>query len=59
MTRDVSQLLRGWLKAVACCRGSQAQGTWCGTGCGPGGERRRVIAVCAHAACEGEGSDCR
>jgi hypothetical protein len=44
MTLEVSQL-RGWLKAVACCRGSKAGHTWCGAGCGPGGGRPRVSAA--------------
>ena len=37
VTREVSQL-RGWLKADACCRGSQAGHAVRGAaGCGPGG----------------------
>ena len=44
VTREVSQL-SGWLKAVAPCRGAQAQGTLCGAGCGPGGGTRRAAAV--------------
>jgi len=57
VTLDVSQL-RGWLKADACCRGSQAQGARCGAGCGPGeagdGARSRSDRG-LHAAGRGEG----
>ena len=41
VTREVSKL-RGWLKADACCRGSQAGHTRCGAGCGPGGGWRQA-----------------
>ena len=39
VTREVSQL-SGWLKAIACCRGSQAGHTVRGGLCGPGCGRR-------------------
>ena len=55
VTLDVSKLT-GWLNVYAPCRGSQAGRTRCGASCGPGGGRRRAIAV--RAACSG-GHDCR
>ena len=53
VTREMFQL-SGWLKAYACCRGSEGrkQGTRCGAGCGPGGGRRRVNAACTQHAGE-------
>ena len=38
VTLEMSQLCSGWLKDRAACRGSQAEGTRCGAGCGPAGE---------------------
>ena len=58
VTREVSQR-SGWLKASACCRGSQAghtvRGGLCGPGCAGGGER---LDCGVHAASRGECCDC-
>ena len=56
VTREVSQL-SGWLKSHACCRGSQAGHTVRG---GLRARRREAAGDRGvHAACRGEGCDCR
>ena len=56
VTLEVSQL-RGWLKPVANCRGSQAGHTVRG-GLRAGGGRRGGR-YCVYSACRGEGCNCR